>query len=125
MSKAGQHQAPIRAGILSSNDRIETINEFLSSFAILGFLGGACDQFPFAQPPLAAAGAAVVAGEAGVDFFNKGDCTWNLFPALGDVGLSNGDFTWNGDPTLTVAIFLLIKKSLDATMNATINNIIG
>ena len=88
-------------------------------------LGGACDQFPFAQPPLAVAGASVVAGEAGVDFFNKGDCTWNLFPALGDVGLSNGDFTWNGDPTLTVAIFLLIKKSLDATMNATINNIIG
>ena len=36
MSKAGQHQAPIRAGILSSNDNTETINEFLSSFAILG-----------------------------------------------------------------------------------------
>ena len=69
-------------------------------------LGGAWDQFPFAQPPSAAAGAAVVAGEAGVDFFSKGDCTWNLFPALGDVDFSSGDFTWNGDPTETVAIFL-------------------
>ena len=69
-------------------------------------LGGAWDQFPFAQPPSAAAGAAVVTGEAGVDFFSKGDCTWNLFPALGDVDFSSGDFTWNGDPTETVAIFL-------------------
>lgn len=24
---------------------------------------------------------------------------------MGDVGFSRGDFTWNGDPTFTVAIF--------------------
>ena len=36
-SKAGQHHAPIRAGILIAIERIETISEFLSLFAIAGF----------------------------------------------------------------------------------------
>lgn len=37
ITRAGQHQAPIKAGILSISERIDTISEFLSSFAILGF----------------------------------------------------------------------------------------
>ena len=36
-SRAGQHHAPIRAGILIAIERIETISEFLSLFAIAGF----------------------------------------------------------------------------------------
>ena len=36
ITRAGQHQAPIKAGILSISERIDTISEFLSSFAILG-----------------------------------------------------------------------------------------
>lgn len=39
ITRAGQHQAPIKAGILSISERIDTISEFLSSFAILGFYG--------------------------------------------------------------------------------------
>ena len=46
------------------------------------------------------------AGEAGVDFFSRGDCTWNLLGEAGDVDLNKGDFTWKGDPTVTEAINL-------------------
>lgn len=64
------------------------------------------DQFPFTQPPAAGAAEVDAAGEAGVDFFSRGDCTWNLLGEAGDVDLNKGDFTWKGDPTVTEAINL-------------------
>ena len=115
--RAGQHQAPMRAGILRSIERTDTMREFLSSLAIFGFYnvrtsanhgltgGGAEDQFPLAHPPAAGAEAVAGAAAAGVGFLRRGDCTWNLFPAAGDVGfLRRGDFTWKGEATFTAAI---------------------
>ena len=64
------------------------------------------DQFPFAQPPAAGVAVEADAGEAGVDFFSRGDCTWNLLGERGDADLTKGDFTWKGEPTVIEAINL-------------------